>query len=803
MRIFYTEKDYLQSHSKIKLLEHANMTVKILIDEKNPTHKIASGEFNRIYQAVTGKSLPVISEDDEKSDLIVLGSDNDNLFVHFLVMHNGIRIPKAKVMSDEYEFIYCEKNGRKIQILAGGRPRSLLYAVYRFFEITAGCRYFWDKDIIPENSNLQLFGLKKYEKPRFKYRGMAYCPHRSLKRFQPEQWEYEDWVKEIDYVLKKRFNTFWMRLGIEDIFMKAFPGIVEDPRYECPGAPVHSYDDRRLLHPVSWKAQLRKKVMQYAFERDLLHPEEAGAFTHWDTYTPQSFLDKVNPTLMNDATNAKLDKRHIHLDISEDINLDYYFRVTKASIDNYGRPEIFYVRGISERICSTSHEENIKFKIYCYKRIIAKLRTEYPYAEIWFHSWDLMCNKWTPSDVRDLLNVIDNDPNIHMLSFTNDVEAGMNAITEWGVPHNFPYILGFFVANMPDSEIQGNFDMMENRLAIALKDPCCHGLVLWPEASHVDNFIQEYISVNAWEEGYEKADDFVERFCEARYPLPLQEKMKKIWHNALAIYRKRRKIYRDPNNLISGHRLNAQLGCSYIFDERDIIRSRNCFNNYFPPLENAETLFQEFALLIKNVTLEEFIKQDIRDLAKSVLLCCTECTFAATVLLMEFWRNERTQTAKEKLLEVLKLRKEYLFLYAELLAAHKENSLYDSMLAVIHSPAGDHNPEVEEILKGNADNTYCRGHIAELAKYCYIPEGDVFCQWVEESLEKGFEGRWKKPEIFTIKRKEISQKFMDTPLAEMAPDVEKARAALPETFAGLAKTEEKRKEIGKFVTAIL
>lgn len=774
------------------------MSIRLLTGKNSSLHNIAAEEFNKIYKKITGTTLEVLTEDDHSSDLVILGSDTDNLFTHHLVMENVIPGIKSRVMSDEYEFIYAEKDGRKFEILSGGRPRALLYAVYRFFELTASCRYFWDGDIIPENRFFSPFGLAKYEKPHFKYRGLAYCPHRSLKRFQVEQWTYEDWVKEMDYVLKKRFNTFWMRLGMEDIFQKAFPDIVEDPLYTCPGAPVHSYNDRRLLHPLSYKADLRKKVMDYAFRRDLLHPEESGAFTHWDTYTPQSFLDKVKPSLMCNVSETKMDARHIHLDITEDINLDYYFQVTKASIKHYGKPEIFYVRGISERACYSTHEENIKFKIYCYKRIISKIRSEYPYAEIWFHNWDLMCNQWEPGDVRKLLSCIGDDPNIHMLSFTNDVEAGMNAITEWGVPHTFPYLLGFFTANMPESEIQGNFDMMENRLAIAKKDPLCHGLLLWPEASHVDNFLQDFLSANGWTKENITAEEYIEKFCNDRY-ITRKEEMKTLWQTALAIYRKKRKVYRDPNNSISGHRIAHQLGCSLIFDERDMIRARNCFNACYVPLNKAEGFFRLLATLLREEKENHFILRDIQDLAKTVLIQAVENLFAATVLLMEFWRNERKEETKEVLKKALQLRRKYLFLYWKLLAANKENSLYDSLEHIYHSPAGDHNPAAEEILKGNADNPYCRGHIAELAEYCYIPEGEVYCQWVESSLEKGVEGRWKRPDIFVEKRKEISEKFMQTPLQEMAPDTEKAFAELPETLEEAADKEKERKELAQYI----
>ena len=767
---------------------NSGKATKILIPGGSRIHEIAANAFNALYSACTGNTLEVIFEDDKKSDLLLLGSDTDNIFVHELVMKNVIPMPRVKVMSDAYEFIPAELDGRKIQIFASGRPRALLYAVYRFFELKGNCRYFWDGDILPAGQNIPLSGFELFETPRFKYRGQAYCPHRSLKRFQPEQWDYEDWTREIDYILKKRFNVFWIRIGIEDIFQKAFPDIVEDHLYECPGAPEHSYDDRRLFWPLQYKAELRKKVLDYAFERDLLHPEEAGAFTHWDTYTPKDFMDKVKPLLVNNAASYKFDTRHLHWDIRLDENLDNYFKVTQASIDHYGKPYIFYVRGISERSCYKEHEENIKFKIYCYKRIISKIRSKYPYAEIWFHNWDLMCNAWNVKDVQELLSIIDHDPNIHMLSFTNDCEAGMNAITEWGVPHTFPYLLGFFVANMPQSDIRGAYDLMETRMAIAKKDPMCHGLLLWPEASHVDNFIQDYISVNAWSNENIKAGDFLETFCNMRY-ICCQEEMKKIWEKSLRIIRRKKKVFRDPNNNISGHNVVHQLDCSPVIGIKDIINAKNCFDNYCMELEALPEIFRSLAGLAGEKT-SEMTLRDIRDLGKTVLLPLFEFLFASTVLFMESWKNEPEKKKEETILKLLALRMELLELFYLLLAASKENSLYDSLLEIGKNPAHEYNRNFEEVLKGNAENAYCRGYIAELVKYCYIPEGKLYCRWVKEGLSDGVKGFWKRPEFFDTEQKKIKDSFMAKPLKEMAPDVEQAAGKLPETFERLALCTE-------------
>ena len=591
--------------------------------ETTPGANLAAETFNSLHKKVTGKELEIIRKDDGKSDLVIIGDDTLNSFVHQLVMEEVIPPLTLKIGSDAYMIRSLQWGARKLLILAGARTRSLLYAVYHFFELAASCRYFWDGDIIPQKEFLDYFSINTEEKPRFQYRGLAYCPHRSLARFQPEQWDLTEWKREIDYLLKKRFNTFWMRLGIEDLFQQAFPDKVKDHGYECPGAPRNSYDDRRLFWPLEYRKKLKQEVLAYAYERDLYHPQEAGAFTHWDTYTPQDFLEKEDPTFLANAPGGHLDKRHIHWDIREDRNLDNYFAVMEAGVELGTRPEIFYIRGISERACYADHRKNTLLKLYCYKRMISKIRSKYPFAQIWFHNWDLMCNKWEVADVRELLQLME-DPNIHMLSFTNDVESGPYSITEWGVPHTFPYLCAFFVANMPNSEIRGAYDLMELRVDMAAKDPMCHGLLIWPEASHVDNFIQEYISRNGWDPKYIKADTLIDTFCCSRYQQHNEEllpELQKLWHRALAVFRKHRKIYRDPNNSTNGFSLVHILGISYTLDARDMIRARNCFHNYLAPLrENAPEIFRTLGELAERKDLSPFLSGIWGILAKPSLL---------------------------------------------------------------------------------------------------------------------------------------------------------------------------------------
>ena len=335
-----------------------------VVNEK--AYSIAAEEFQNFYRKISGEKLEIISKDDKKSDLIVIGSDAVNIFCHEMIFKNVIDGFKIRYGSDDYHILSAKDGKRKLLFLAGGRGRSTLYAIYDFFTRKAGCRYFWDGDVVPERENISIDKLDIIESPHFKYRGLRYFAHRSLYRFQAEHWDFDDWKHEIDWILKKRLNLMMLRIGIDDIFQKAFPEIVNYPPAEgiLPEASPGSYDDRTLFWSMEYRAELRKRILNYAFERDLMHPEDFGTMTHWYSRTPNDFLEKIKPDFLPQATSAYNQPTGRVWDIRQEKNLENYFKLTETHIKEYGSPEIFHTIGLAERKCFESREENLKLKLY-------------------------------------------------------------------------------------------------------------------------------------------------------------------------------------------------------------------------------------------------------------------------------------------------------------------------------------------------------------------------------------------------------------------------------------------------------
>ena len=95
--------------------------LKILVPRKQGVFRIAGDEFAAIWKKSTGETLPVVTRDDGKSDLIVLGSDAVNAFTHAKIIEKVIPQFRIRTNTDDYQLISAKEGKRNLLFLAGGR----------------------------------------------------------------------------------------------------------------------------------------------------------------------------------------------------------------------------------------------------------------------------------------------------------------------------------------------------------------------------------------------------------------------------------------------------------------------------------------------------------------------------------------------------------------------------------------------------------------------------------------------------------------------------------------------------------
>lgn len=763
------------------------MAAKILIPRAEGIFPIAAETFAGLWEKVTGTALETVTEADAESDLIVMGSDASNPFTHAKIIEKAVPEFALRTGTDEYAIRSAVDGSRNLLFFAGGRPRALLYAIYNFFELSAGCHYFWDGDVIPHQDEIVITGYDVKESPRFDYRGLRYFAHRSLDRFQAEHWGLEQWKKEIDWILKKRMNMFMLRIGLDDLFQKAFPEIVSYPKWDVPEAKPRSYDDRNLFWSLEYRGQLRKELLSYARERDLMHPEDLGTMTHWYSRTPYEYLDKVKPDFMPQSTQGYGEKTGLVWDIRQEKNLDAYFKLTETHIREYGSPELFHTIGLAERRCYEDQAANHEMKLYTYRRIISKLRSKYPLAPLFIASWDF-CMYWTPEQVRDLVEQLD-PGNTIILDYTSDTDDELRNFLNWDLIGKFPWIFGFFHAFENESEMRGNYEVIQRRLPMAAADPMCKGLILWPELSHSDTLMLEYLAANGWNPAKENIaiEKFVDKFCSQRYGT-FAAVMAPIWHEALPAIKARH--WNGPRIApYSRTHYNALTHAISVLGEwsvEQLHRAVYVCSNYREAMKTSPSFLRKLAEL-DLADAGAFVVRDTIDLARMAAARAVEYSLFSYVTAMEAWRNgtgdgDKPLTCLSKSMEIGGL------LY-NIISASKEFSLYASLQAL--QDKHETNPNFEVTLKGNAENGYCRTQVSELVSNVYLPELTGITSWVVDRIASGNKAPWTdaRPAFLEI-HKAVQEQFYKEPLENMAPDRERAFADLPKSITRLAEVVE-------------
>jgi hypothetical protein len=770
-----------------------------------PAYRIAGQTFCDLWQKVTGSKprvVPCADPDDGKlpsGDVVLIGSDAANPVVHRLILQARIENLGIRYGTDDYRILSLPHEGRTLLILGGGEGRSTLYAVYDFFRRRTGAEYFWDGDVIPKRASIELAGCDFTERPRFEYRGLRYFAHRGPQRFHAEMWDFEDWKRELDWMLKKRMNLFMLRTGIDDLFQRAFDLPYPPTDGVDPDAKLRSYDDRTSFWPLKYRGELRKRVLAYARERGLIHPEDTGTITHWYSHTPGSFMKKYPdfPVTRDQKTGYTL-STHAIWDIEHERTWDAYWKLTSTHIREFGEPRMFHTIGLAERTFGANEREDLQRKLHAYRKIQEVLRRHYPDAPLLIASWDLMY-KWRSENVQNLLKEFDPQRTI-LLDYTADL-LDRKTYHEWDAYKKFPWIFGVFHAFAADSEMREDYRVLQERIGEVAQDPQCLGLVLWPEISHNNTLLLEYLAANGWQPQQLDANAFVGRFCSGRYPAALAASMEKIWRPFLPIAATHHWTHvgvgQKPSRLavqFDPHfRLLADANYTNLTDERIRLYGEE-LQRLMPPLREAPTVLEQLAQSADAGYANELWRRDAIDIARTIINRALKASLMRGCVAMQSWDEaavRQMESVSKGLMQQL----------GDIVALSDDFSLHATLKRLerareLGGVKPQINPHTEQTLKGNSENNYCRAHQYELVRHVYQPELDEYWKWVNSQLQSAQKKKpWTRPASFTAARKTIQDHFYDTPLAEMAPKRARSVESLRQTL------EQTRKLVGTLLTS--
>ena len=731
------------------------MDVRIVYPSRSHSgYKIACDIFSEMAKKVADVNSYICTDEDASDSkncpiTVLIGSDAVNNVTASLYLSMKTESFEIRYATDDYCIRSVRDGENNYLILAGGRARSTIYAVYRYFELFCKCRWFWDGDRI-EKSELIYTDINITESPRFEYRGLRYFAHRSLHRFQAEHWDLNDWKNEIDWILKKRLNLFMLRIGMDDLFQKAFPDVVDYPNTDkpLPEATV-GFDDRSLFWSLQYRGELRKKILQYAFERDLMHPEDCGTMTHWYSRTPIQFLEKIKPSLLPQTTNIYNDPTGRVWDIRDKDNFENYLHLTQTHVNEYGKAELFHTIGLGERLYSNNAEENKRMKLFVYHKLSHALKERYPNSPLLIASWDLWMH-FSPEEVRELVSEFD-PTQVVLFDYTSDTMRENN-FTSWGVVGKFPWVFGIFSGYEQNSELRGFYEFTNERLMIAKDDKMCKGLIFWPELSHGDPFALHYFTANAWDNNISSINEHIEKYCSDRYSNDIFEKMVDIWKRFMPIVSLTSWSV-DGTNVQNGLDIFPSILKFARFDKNSKSKYFEEFTKIIACKENAVYILEKLTSI---PLCDEMVKRDVFDIIRTILGRFINCGILSSEIA---YINGCDVYEFEKKMDIVR---GLLCQLSALLGSHEDFSLFSTITRL--ESVTETNRNFEETLKRNAECDYCRSYIFENCEYLYIPEMELLFSEVKRSITSGNE-----IDISSLQDEisKIKEEFFTTPLSKM------------------------------------
>ena len=129
------------------------MTVTVIYPSTaHRAYKIAAEAFASLAKEVSGDKVELVPAEKyvaPSGDLTVfIGNDEANCAIAGLLLEKKADAFGIRYGTDDYAIRTGKIDGSKILMLVGARPRAVIYAVYRYFELYCGCRWFWDGDRI-------------------------------------------------------------------------------------------------------------------------------------------------------------------------------------------------------------------------------------------------------------------------------------------------------------------------------------------------------------------------------------------------------------------------------------------------------------------------------------------------------------------------------------------------------------------------------------------------------------------------------------------------------------------------------
>jgi hypothetical protein len=262
-------------------------------------------------------------------------------------------------------------NDRDLLLLTGGTEVGACNAVYSFLENELGIGFFIEGEYVPMLQSVKLAPLERRETPPAAIRGLTF--HHTWKHPYANNWRlwsFEGWRKAIDWMRRKRMNTFTVFHDEGgylwgDVIFRTFPEI-----------PKNDFTLSQFVVDPVWRTELNHQILRYARESGL-----RVAFNLFYSQVPE-FFAKYHPELKYHDLNM----RNLGIAANQPECQQIMKRYWKAILDTYGidNSHVYLV-------CPYQHERNLpdylEDHVVPTRQAVEVLKEIDPEAKIYIESW--------------------------------------------------------------------------------------------------------------------------------------------------------------------------------------------------------------------------------------------------------------------------------------------------------------------------------------------------------------------------------------------------------------------------------
>jgi alpha-N-acetylglucosaminidase len=400
-------------------------------------------------------------------------------------------------------------------VFLGGSGIATLYAVYHYLEKYCGAGFFWDGDHVPSQSRIPVEGVDLQAQPRFSER--IYF-NGCLWRYSVAWWQWEEWKRYLDWMLKSRFNILDLSHspGVNAVWEKVWLKFgVKIPDEEWPGPPYDlggSYVGVAPPATAAWRearAELHKKIVEYARSRGmrLIAPQVAGE-------VPAAFT-KAHPEVHTLKSNLAGFVTH-HLPPTGRTYREVGRMFLETYVDLYGTDHLYTLSNLGEFQMQEPEDVKHEYAVKLPRANFDVMDAVDPKGIGILPTWTFLGKEWPPAAVRQCLEQLPAD-RVRVMDFYSE-QAPL--YKEYDYFFGAPWLFGVLHAFGGETHLHGNMGLLERQVRGVAEDPRagqCVGFALMNEVSGFNHFYYQFTCKLGWNPAEVDLASYTRDYAAARY----------------------------------------------------------------------------------------------------------------------------------------------------------------------------------------------------------------------------------------------------------------------------------------------